>query len=475
MLLGREAAPAFAQDGPVQAKVAGFVPHLVMLAPPDVDLAGKRSQVELALGSWGLGLSNCDYLRKLDAELDAEIEDRYPTWRDDVNLATNKKILSAQCLPPEGSTSFYIAKVTLDVEPDFGDQKRATVQLLPVGEDALQRQSFQGGYAHRPFVEAETWTTMLDRALSRALGQFNEPPSMYLEGKAKTRVGKPVGFDGSRSWDPDGDPFEIQWKASVPACVGEDRLGGRKVLPRFGTGCPSGTQATSHTVPMTASESRRQRELLPAVIGEYTLTATALSGGEQVGEPVERKLKVRPRHNHSFGTLISAQPVPAGLLADDEGARSTAMTRLFYRYRMGASRFGNGVAEGFVGLNVGNYAYDPFATSVLLNGLFGGVEGMTRLTGARGRVGLELASTFHIGSAATWRGGVNDAAAIAFVETRYAAFVSLADAYGVSTDRSCVGICLSASLGGSINTHYIADTGRFHMTVTPVFGLGYNP
>ena len=49
----------------------GVVRHFMVSTPSDVDLVATREQLEVELRAWGLDVSNCDYLRQLDEELDA--------------------------------------------------------------------------------------------------------------------------------------------------------------------------------------------------------------------------------------------------------------------------------------------------------------------------------------------------------------------------------------------------------------------
>ena len=288
----------------------GVVRHFMVSTPSGVDLVATREQLEVELRAWGLDVSNCDYLRQLDTELDAEIAERYPQWRFDQDLVQDKQMLAARCLPPAGSAVYYIVKVSLDVDEEFGGQKRANVQLLPIGEQAAGRREFYGGYAHRPFAERATWSEVIARAIQRAIGGLDEPPSLHIEGGTRTQVGKPILFDAGESWDPDGDPFRIEWSATVPACRREVQ-GKERIYPRIGKGCARRAEPVEQPVQMRAGETSRDRKLAPAIVGVHTVTATPVAGPKVVGEAVTREVKVTPATRTSSARRSPICPFPA--------------------------------------------------------------------------------------------------------------------------------------------------------------------
>ena len=260
-----------------EALIEGVVRYFAIVGPADMDLVAKRNQLEVLLRDWGLTVSNCDYLRDLDADLDALIHERYPTWRSDLNLVTDKSILSAQCQPAQDEATFYIAKFTLEEDQEYGGQKRATLQLLPIGDGTQDAPEYVGGYAHRPFVENESWNTVVARAVARGIGGFNEPPAVHVQGDRKKRIGTLAVINAEDSWDPDGDPFELLWTVSVPACIPDGTKDNAQLLPYFGW-CPKGTAAGDHEVRMQAGSTGRERTFQPPIIGEYSVSVTPVRG-----------------------------------------------------------------------------------------------------------------------------------------------------------------------------------------------------
>lgn len=452
---------ATAQDDVDPAALAeveqGFVRHFVVTTPQSVDLDATREWVELELRNWGLDISNCDYLRQLDQALDADIAENYPSWRFDEDLVTDKRVLSARCLPRTEESLFYVVKVSLDADPDLGGQKRASVQLLPVGPGASQRRSFTGGYAHRPFAERPSWNEVIARAVQRAIGGLDEPPSIVVRGPDKARVGKDVLFDAGESWDPDGDPFLLDWVATVPAC--KRRLKDREILlPRAGEQCADRDVPVDHEIRLPAGETGRDRRLTPPITGIYTIRATPRAGPRVLEGGAEVDLWVKPRHPHLMSVTIGAMPIPDGFLEEGRGPAPFLLTSLVYRYRVGHGAFLGLTTESFLGVHAGvvNTGFDGRSAGAWTFG----IDSTNRSSGSRGRVGFEQGVRLGAGPALTRSNGVASEQALLYAQFRAGPFLSFREANRDVTDRDCTAWCTSFHLGGTATGLYRVDTER---------------
>ena len=435
----------------------GVVRHFMVSTPSDVDLVATREQLEVELRAWGLDVSNCDYLRQLDEELDAEIVDRYPLWRFDDDLVQDKKMLAAKCLPPPGEAVYYIVKVSLDVDPEFGNQKRASVQLLPIGESAAGRREFYGGYAHRPFAERASWSEVIARAIQRAIGGLDEPPSLHIVGETRGKVGEALLFDAGESWDPDGDPFRIEWTATVPACIKEVD-GSERVYPKVTKSCPKGMEAEDHPVQMLAGETSRDRMLSPAIVGVHTVTATPVAGPKVVGDAVTRAVSIRPRNPDFIGLSLANVPLPGGVFADAAPASGIGLaSAVIYKRRIGHGVTLGTVGESLVGLHAG--ALTDNIGDATSGGWFVGVNTGSRVTNTVGMFGVETGFMGSVGRASTERGGVQGNGTFLMANLHSGPYLSTRRPFVADIDNACVPICMNMHLGVDFGLVHLIDDG----------------
>ncbi len=380
------------------AALDGFVRYVSIAAPDDVDMDATRDQLEIELRAFGMTISQCDELRERDAVLDETIAERYPTWRHDPDLLAEKQVLTAQCTPSDPRTTFYAAKVSLAVDPDLGNQRRANVQLIPLGEGADQQTVYVGGFAHRPFRETLSWSDVLSRAIDRAASGQDEAPAVELRGPRRVQLEGRVRLDARRSWDPDGDPFILRWTATVPGCETTTRDGRSIVLPMLER-CPSGTTAVeAYEVPLNAGETSRDRVLEPPTVGRYTVEATPRSKGRET-EADAHLVIVEPAHPTFVGVHAGLVQLPADLFVFGDERSLSPEIGLHWLERVASGVSGRFVHDLLLGLSSTLHLRQG---DVLLQGapLFSiGADLAGRLYGPRGAWGLEYGARVGLGSA----------------------------------------------------------------------------
>jgi len=467
--------PALAQSDP--EPVEGFVRYISISTPRDVDPGPVRDRVEIELRDWGLSVSRCDELRELDKALDEEIDERYPTWRFDPDLMADKQVLTARCTPSDSTTAFYVVKVSLAVDPERGNQRRANVQILPLGDRDPDARTYVGGYAHRPFVESAAWSDVLLRALDRALSGADEPPSVYVRGPRRARLGMPTTVTSRGSWDPDGDPFVLRWSATIDACVGTTRSGAPVRLPKL-RDCPRGTEpAEDMAVDLGAGQTSQDRVLDPPMIGTYTVSAVPRARGLEAPSPSTHRVVVEPGHPSFFGLNATLVRLPGDLFVfgDRESLAPHFGMQFLTRAATGFTR--RYVHDLLLGLSMSVLTRDGDALqqSDALWTIGGDLVG--RLYGERGRWGVEYGARVGLGTATV--------AVQNTVPTDRSAWLPIEARLGVfrqdrrvthEADRPCRGLActtLGVSVTGSMLV--VTESGNVGISLGPQLHASLNP
>lgn len=451
--------------------VEGFVRYVSLAVPDDVDPEATRSQLELELRGWGLSISNCDYLRAIDRTLDEEIEARYPTWRFDPDLSAEKRVLTAQCTPSEDSTVFYAAKVALAVDRDLGSQKRATVQLLPLGDGADEHPQYFGGYAHRPYVERVSWADVLARAIERAISGDDAPPTLGIRAPRSTLLDTLAIVDSRDAWDPDGDPFIVRWTATLVACRGTASNGTPIVVPKLKR-CPRNhTSADAYEVPLDMGETSRERALDPPAIGEYTVQATATSQGQAVADDIVRRIVVRPAHPTFLGVDASLARLPGDFFAGGDPESLSAAIGAHVLRRAGTVIGPRYVTDVLVGASATVHVRDgdllrsaPLVTV--------GFDALGRVYGPLGHWGIEFGGRIGIGAARA----VDALGAFSPSHVRVGLYRQDRRVTYRLDDRPCRGLAC-ANLGASVMSSFViaTRTNKFGISLGPHVHLSFNP
>lgn len=216
---------------------------------------------------------------------------------------------SKPCALPKPGTSIYSARLTLDYDPEL-HKRQATLYLLPLQGGGRKR---EGTYTHKDGA-IESWYTVIDRVIEHAIQGTDGPVSIRIRLPKEAAVSDVVTMDGTSTWDPDGDAFELLWKVTVKACVGNGTA-----LPRNGHACPEGTKLADLPVRDRAGDNVQIREFSVPMVGDYHIRVHAKLGAR---EEADRHFTVRaePRRQWTLYTRQGITRLPTYFLTDREGS-----------------------------------------------------------------------------------------------------------------------------------------------------------
>jgi hypothetical protein len=217
----------------------------------------------------------------------------------------DERLVSAQkCLVPSSALRAYDVKLVLDFDPELKN-RRAVIHLVALGDHP----SIDGGYAHKP-GEHMGWYDLMNRAIERAMGHYNEPTSIRVQVPSEATVGDKVQLDGRGSWDPDGDAFELRWKVSVSACKDSSRA-----LPSDRRACPAKMERGAAAVDQQAADQDLTREFRVPMVGDYEVGVYAKIGARS--EPLRSyHLRAYPRRAWTFFSRQGLLRLPKYYLSD---------------------------------------------------------------------------------------------------------------------------------------------------------------
>jgi hypothetical protein len=367
-----------------------------------------------------------------------------------VPISNQERILAQEtCAVPADSPTVFSAQLGIHVDPAT-KTSRAVLRLIGLGK----RNVYSGGYSHKP-GDVVSIPQLIDRAIVRTLKGFNEPTSLSVVVPSTAEVGETVSLDARSTWDADGDPFELQWRVRVPACVD----GAGVPLPVDGQPCPHGTRRALVPTSHSTGEHDQMRKFGADLVGDYEVEVHSKVGNRD--EPAQRfNVRVAPRRSNTLFARIHYLPLPRNFLrtTNDHDAGlliSAGLTRRFV-HRVGLLGY---FEEMHLGLSLSSLqpakAFD-FDTSAI--GTFLGVEVAVRTLDRTGRFGLTWPLTLQGGLLIAQRGDYDVNEPALMVQSGISGYFSFGENYRHRRNTMCLSLCPTVSLGPTLGAVYNVGT-----------------
>jgi hypothetical protein len=324
-------APCRADQAPppqVTAAPRGLISSISITRALDAGIDEKVmiQNLQKLLFSYGFQSDHCEEVSK---ELKLLTETRgFTRSSQDATGSLQKReaeVVHTSCAKVDPSLAVYRADLTLDVDRELGNQRRAVLQLIPIGGPAKM---FSGGYGQKPHLPSpEEWYVIIDRAIRRTLLNENEDTSISLDPPTLVTVGETTHLDASQSWDLDGDAFELDWHVSTESCEGGGRL-----IP-YDTGCPAGMKKARHVVVTRADTSNLTRSFEVPMVGDYEVLVQAKVGTKE-SAGLSRMVRARPRRPNSIISRQTYLAMPKGFIQSGREREPALMLRTGYLRRV---------------------------------------------------------------------------------------------------------------------------------------------
>jgi hypothetical protein len=353
----------------------------------------------------------------------------------------DERLIAAQkCTVPPDATRAYNVKLILSYDKLLKN-RRAVLHLIALGD----YESLDGGYAHKPGAVAD-WYDLMNRAIERAISRYNENTAIRVRAPKEATVAETVRVDGRSSWDPDGDAFELRWRVSVRACIGQG-----KVLPRDEHDCPTGMKLGDAPVFDQVGNQDSIREFRVPLIGDYQIDVHAKIGARE--EPIRSyQLRAYPRRSWSLYSGQGLLRLPTNYVSDS-GRSELALVQSFGLMRRFVHRLGifGLYEEVHFGLAINSiqqfndFNYEGRRTSTNLT-----FDAVGRMLSRTGRYGLVTSSSISLSLISARRDG-RDRDEIGWMNTTFiAGYYAFGNNYTSELSTFCGDICPSLALGPTL-------------------------
>jgi len=379
-------------------------------------------------------------------------------------LAKRARIISSlYCETPDPDALVYEVVLTLDVDKVLKN-RRANILFKALG----QGHDVTGGYAHKPGETLE-WNSVIDRAIERTLGGVNDPTSLRVAVPKETTVGDTVRLDGSKSWDHDGDSFELVFDVTKPACVPLDTTD--KALPNVSLPldahpCPHGMKRGDVNVFQQVGEHDATLEFRTPQIGDYEVRVHARVSGHDEPAGIYR-LRAYPRRSNTFFSRIDVLRLPKNFLRSADVQDESLLIGFGYVHRfLHRIGFFGMYEDAYLGLSLGSLqALSTFNLEARATGTLLGIEALTRTMDRSGRFGLVTPITLSALALLSDRDGVPTTEWGFEAKTMVGGYVAFGENYLDRPSSFCGGVCPSLTAGPTVSALSNLTTHKFGLVL----------
>jgi hypothetical protein len=353
-------------------------------------------------------------------------------------------IAHTQCAIPEAiaMAHAYDAELTLSVDANLKNQ-RAVLRLTPLADT---QHPLPGGFALRPGAQQEQWYDIMNAAIERTMGNINDPTSISLVLPDSAKVGETVHINGHKSWDSDGDAFELMWRVTTEVCEKEGEQ-----LPVNNRLCPDGWQRRTAEVAMLPDEDHLTRRFVVPMVGDYAVHVFAKTGLRTEPEWV-CPLRAYPRRPHMLFVNQTMLRLPRNFMHSTQEHRPATLFRVGYAYRS-IHRIGilGAHEEIYAGGSIASLVDNGmFEGNDVASGFLFGMEIVERFSRSDGRFGFATSQYVGSGAVAAKRGDVDVGEAILAFEVAAGLYYQFGRNFIHSTDTYCDKYCPSFMIGPTV-------------------------